>query len=196
MKEVSADSLMHFANYYRIIETDLKKMSRYIEFTTANLDTYSTELTRLLLTASSEIDVILKIICRFYEPQAKLENINHYRPIILNNLETVPDEKVILPYYGLTITPWEDWKEDKNPDWWKSYNNVKHQRNRYYKESNLRNTLYSVSALLIFVTYYYKIVSSRVLRRDQSFKDTSRIFKPDIDFMRIEKDYYYSNFLI
>ena len=49
----------HHWNYFLAIEKDLEHLSRYIEFSDANLGTYSIELTHLLLSASSEVDVVM-----------------------------------------------------------------------------------------------------------------------------------------
>ena len=44
-------------NYYIALEQDLSKVSRFIEFSEDNFETYSIELAHLLLAASSEVDV-------------------------------------------------------------------------------------------------------------------------------------------
>ena len=60
------ESLLHW-NYFLAIESDLGKVSRYIEFTQENFGVYSIELAHLLLTSASEVDVVAKGICRFLE---------------------------------------------------------------------------------------------------------------------------------
>ena len=64
--------------------------------------------------------------------------------------------EVLLSRYGLTLKSWESWGNNINPTWWKSYNNVKHQRNDYYSEANLENTFNSVAGLFCMVLYYYQ----------------------------------------
>ncbi len=72
----------HHWNYFLAIEKDLEHLSRYIEFAKDNLGTYSIELTHILLSASSEIDVIMKQLCTLINPSKTTNNINDYKEII------------------------------------------------------------------------------------------------------------------
>ena len=155
-------------NYFLALERDLEGVSRYIEFCKDNLNTYSIELAHLLLSSASEIDTIAKSVCSILDPKAKPKNIDQYRKIIRTAEENQPglpvhpksavfyddlkhrmsDLKVLLPRYNMVLMPWKSWAEDKNPDWWQSYNKVKHERNNHFNEATLRNALYSVAGLL------------------------------------------------
>ena len=73
-------------NYFIALERDLEVISRYIEFDNSNFGTHSVELARLLLSASSEVDVICKLICSIVSPGTKAENIVEYRNIITNKI--------------------------------------------------------------------------------------------------------------
>ena len=73
-------------NYFLAIEKDLENLSRYVEFDEKNLDTFSIELTHILFSASSEVDVIIKQLCNLIDPITKAENINDYRNIIMISL--------------------------------------------------------------------------------------------------------------
>jgi hypothetical protein len=64
--------------------------------------------------------------------------------------------KVLIPKYGIELTPWAKWENQKNPDWWKKYNNVKHERNAHFQDANLKNNLDSVAGLFCLVLYYYQ----------------------------------------
>jgi len=179
-------------NYFLAIEKDLEKVSRYIEFANANLGTYSIELTHILLSASSEVDVIMKQLCTFTGGAKKYENINDYRLEIQSKLPSLITEKIEIPRFGLTFIPWENWQANQNPDWWKSYNNVKHERNNHFNEANLQNVLNAVGALLITVTYYYKLAFSQEEGRDLTFKETTRQLQPNSEFFRLDHSYYHS----
>ena len=56
------ENFVHW-NYFIALEQDLIKVSRFIEFSQENFNTYSIELAHLLLATSSEIDVVLKALC-------------------------------------------------------------------------------------------------------------------------------------
>jgi hypothetical protein len=45
-------------SYYVSLEDDLIETGRYVEICEDNFDTYSTQFTRLLLAAASEVDVV------------------------------------------------------------------------------------------------------------------------------------------
>ena len=149
----------HHWNYFLAIEKNLENLSRYIEFSEENMNTYSIELAYILMSASSETDVIMKELCLLIGSWRRAENINDYREIIKNSLSQFSEEIVCIDRFELTYKSWENWskKDTINPNWWKSYNNVKHQRNTYFNQANLQNTINAVWALLIATIYYYKL---------------------------------------
>lgn len=156
-------------NYFLAIEQDLAKISRYIEFTDENFDSFSIELAHLLLASSSEVDVVLKLLCKGHDDGQRCLNINDYKTCVCQNFPSLINEKCFIPRFGLTLTPWSNWSGENNPDWWKSYNNVKHQRDTHFHEANLKNALNSVAALGLVVVQYYQdlfSVENRHLTRD------------------------------
>lgn len=78
-------SKLHW-NYFVALERDLESVSRYIEFNSDNLNVYSIELAHLLFAASSEVDVLAKLLCKRFAPKAKCRNIDEYRPLLLATL--------------------------------------------------------------------------------------------------------------
>ncbi|MEW6084316.1 MAG: hypothetical protein AB1607_06955 [Chloroflexota bacterium] len=190
------ESLIHW-NYFLALESDLAQVSRYIEFDSKNFRTYSIELAHLLLAASSEVDVIAKGICGFLEPNSPAENINQYREIINRNLPNFRKEQVFVPRFNLTLRPWSNWNSAKNPQnplWWRSYNKVKHERNEYFAEANLKNVLNSVGGLLVTVFYFYKLKFS-IDNPNLRERDTTRLLLPESEFVRLNEAYYYSHLI-
>ena len=180
-------------NYFLAIEKDLENLSRYVEFDEKNLDTFSIELTHILFSASSEVDVVIKQLCNLIDPITKVENINDYRNIISIHSNEFINEEVVIHRYGLTFRPWLNWNNDKNPDWWRCYNHVKHERNKHYSEANLKNAINAVGALLLTVVYYYKYAFSQDYGKEIKFRDTIQRLIPESSFMKINNiDYYYS----
>jgi len=188
---------MRYWNYFCALEQDLKKVSRFIEFSSDNMSTHSIELTRLLLSSCSEIDVIFKEICSLLDENSSVENINQYRREIKSLLPDIINEKVNVGFSGLDIRPWQNWNGDKNPNWWRSHNNVKHQRNIYFADANLLNTINAISALFICVNYYYKIKLSGILNQNLNFSDVTRVLKSQNNFIRFSNNEYYDkHFLV
>lgn len=112
----------HHWNYYFAIQSDLEKNSSYIEFCSDNLGVYSIELAHILLSASSEVDVVMKQLCAIVELAGTFENINHYKAAITAHIPDLINEEVSIPRYGLTHKPWENWNGATNPEWSSSYN--------------------------------------------------------------------------
>mgnify|MGYP003611890035 CR=1 FL=1 len=177
-------------NYYLALENDLDKVSRYIEFHPNNFETFSIELGHILLSASSEVDVILKQICELIKPESNCNNINKYKEIIVRDLNELIDEKIFVNRFGLEFQPWENWVENENPNWWRSYNNVKHQRNHFYHEANLQNTLNAVGALLIVTVYLYQLEFSKEREKKLSLTKTTEKLKPSSNLLRLKDKYY------
>ena len=77
---------LHYWQYFLAIEKSLVETERYIEIASMdNYQTYSIEFARILLSASSEVDVICKLLCKKIDSTKTPKNINEYREIITNN---------------------------------------------------------------------------------------------------------------
>lgn len=181
-------------NYFIALEQDLAKVSRFIEFSEDNFISYSIELAHLLLAASSEVDVVLKALCNLKNPAVDHQNINHYRKTVKAHFPDLVSEKCLINRYGLELEPWTNWQGEQNPIWWRSYNNVKHQRNQYFSEANLKNTLNAVSGLSLVVLYYYRELFSQ--SGNVTFKEVTRKLKPEPDLIEFNDEYVYHNLIV
>ena len=141
--------------YYLSLVDDIDRVSRYVDLTEDNYPTYSTEFTRLLLAAGSEIDVVAKLLCAGIEPNNHAGSIVDYGNILLPAYPEITSVEISIPRCSLSFVPWSDWSNEKRPDWWLNYNNVKHERNIHFKEANLGNVLHAVAGLCVFVCYLY-----------------------------------------
>ncbi len=188
-------------NYFLALEEDMERVSRYIEFDQKNLETYSIELAHLLLASSSEVDVILKEICQIVDPTEDVGNICEYRECMKSKLpqflsDDFIKETVYVPRYNLDFQPWLNWNNDESPEWWKSYNKVKHERNMHFLKANLQNALNSLGALMITTNYYYwfreikDINKMTKIEAENSKRNAIRGIKPEPRFLKLEEDYY------
>ena len=145
-------------SYFLALEQDVIKLSRFIEFTKSNYDTYSIELARLLMAASAEVDVIAKLLCKKINSQSVARNVHEYQNEIMAEFPWIAETKIRAPRYGLTFTPWENWGIGENmpPAWWTSHNKVKHQRDTNFHEATLQNALNSIAALFLLLLIYYQ----------------------------------------
>lgn len=202
-------------NYFLALEKDLEQISRYIEFCPANFDTYSIELAHLLLSAASEVDTLAKCICNILSPSKKAEKINQYRDVIRSSEETetypflvgkknapiaaekhkkrLSALKVYIPRYSLEFAPWASWAEDETPDWWHSYNRVKHERNRFFSEATLNNALHAVAALLALNYVHFRLEITKTNPQDRYHcwgKTITRRMRPEPALMRFGINFY------
>jgi hypothetical protein len=188
------DSFLHW-NYFLALESDLQQAARYIEFSEANFETYSIELAHLLLASASEVDVVAKGICALLEPDSHAGGITQYRRIITRSIPGFQAEEVTVPRFGLTLHPWSNWSEDRNPLWWRSYNQVKHHRNDHFRDATLKNALNSAAALLVAVFYFYKLkFASEGEAKDP--RDVTQKLTPESQLLRLQDCYYYGYLLI
>lgn len=181
-------------NYFLALESDLAKTSRYVEFAQSNLNTYSIEFAHLLFAAASEVDVIAKLLCKRLRPNSPRKNIDHYRQILIEELPDICDMKANIPRYELSFAPWENWKKGTNPNWWKSYNDVKHERDKHFKDATLQHVLNAMGALLILTTIHYSYELAAGQNGRLSMQDTTIKLNPGTSLLLLD-DKYYTQFL-
>lgn len=117
---------------------------------------------------------------------------NEYRGILLNGLPDLPSSHVYIPRFGLSLKPWDDWNGPTNPLWWRSYNKVKHERDRHFAEATLKNALNALAALLLLTFHYYTRELAKGIEPVLTFKETTRQLQPASTLLRLPEDYYHS----
>lgn len=142
--------------YFIALESSLNETTRYVELSESNYPAFSIEYARILLSTAAEVDVVCKQLCAKINPTVKAENIDQYRKIILAVYPKFPQIKIQVPRLEKDIVPWKSWENEVNPDWWRNYNNVKHDRGKHYEEANLKNSLYALSGLFAVLLYYHQ----------------------------------------
>lgn len=177
--------------YYLSFESDIVKVSRYIEFNEENYSTYSLELARLLLASSSEVDVVMKELCRFLAPTEKIENINDYKNIIKSKSPGLVNQKITCARYGLEFTPWKSWILDESPAWWVGHNKVKHHRSENFQEANLKNVLDSISGLYVCNVYFNHYLVKSKSDWPYDLSNTVSGLQVQLDLFRIDCPFTY-----
>jgi hypothetical protein len=165
--------------FFESVDDELHSLSRIIEFAPENYPTFSVHLTRLYLSIGSEIDVVAKLLCARIAPTEKPERINEYRPLITGKFLNFTQLRIEMPSHALDFQPWLSWGSGTNPRWWKSYNDVKHERSKYFRDANLGNVLESAAGLLVLLVYFHQ----------PELYDKSRPIQPDFEMMRVESRY-------
>lgn len=145
--------LIHWS-YFLALEEDLQRLSRFVEFNSNNFATFSLEMAHLLLASSSEIDVVLKMLCKPFAPTA--QNEEGYRSSIPKQIPDFTKVKIEIRRYDLVLQPWQSWDSNQTPIWWTAYNKVKHERDSHYEKANLENVLQAMAGLFVSNLYLYK----------------------------------------
>jgi hypothetical protein len=141
--------------YFVALESDFARCTRYVELVEANFCTYSVEFAKILLAAGSEADVACRALCG--SRAKKRDNIDQYRPVLLDQFSGLPTVAVVVPRYQMRRTPWASWADAVNPEWWGAYNQVKHFRHESYPQANLRNALDALAGLLVLTLYLHRL---------------------------------------
>jgi len=183
-------------NYFLALERDMESTSRYIEFCEPNFSVFSIELAHLLFAAASEVDVVAKLLCEQIAPAGSSGNINDYKAILLPAIPDLPHTEVFVPRYGLSFRPWSNWGGQQNPAWWRSYNNVKHERDTHFDEATLKNALNALGALLIVIYHYYFRKLATQPTKLLIPQDATREMEPQSTLLRLREDYYYSRLIV
>ncbi|WP_081794589.1 hypothetical protein [Stenotrophomonas sp. RIT309] len=147
-------ALIHW-NYFLALEEDLDRLARYVDLSSQNDGTFSIEIARLFLSASAEVDVVLKQISLKHNPVSKASSINAYYPDIVQHCPNFVGFSVLAPRHGLTLNPWASWTDSTPPFWWQDHNKVKHHRHNHFDKATLKNCLNSVAALFVSVIHLY-----------------------------------------
>lgn len=190
-----ASSKVHW-NYFLALENDMETLARYVELHPDNWKVYSIELAHLLFAASSEVDAIAKVLCKQIDAQAPARDINDYRTLISGHFPDFLTTVVHVPRYGLELRPWTNWANDKSPDWWRSYNNVKHERDSKFVEATLENSLNALAGLLVIAYHLYTQLEITRTDATPDRRDVTRLLEPQSSLLRLPEDHYWDTLLV
>lgn len=149
--------------YFLTLEQELIKLSHFVAIDERNFQTFSLELLKLYLSICSEVDVVARLLSKKVDFDAysektendkKFKNIKTYREIIYSLYPDISRAVISIKPGKISVVPWRSFEEEKSPDWWQQYNEVKHTRDEFFHQANLKNTIDSLSGLLVLLNYY------------------------------------------
>lgn len=170
--------------YYLDLEKQFIETKRFVDFDSNNSKTFSVEYLKLYQAVCSEIDVVGKEIAVALNPKFKVKDSN-IKKWGYEIQQSFPEIKDIIVCFNESnfIQPFKNWQyeyatskngkrnirvvENKNTiDWWKNYNEVKHQRiglvtgTKNYYLANQKNLILSFSALFLLETIFLQYLSN------------------------------------
>lgn len=155
-----ASTLIHW-NFFIALEEDLDRLARYVDLSGQNDETFSIEIARLFLSASAEVDVVLKQLAVKHNAASAAANINAYFSEVTQHCPNFVGFTVLVPRFGLTLNPWNSWTVNTPPIWWQDHNKVKHHRHNYFDRATVKNCLNAVAALFVSVIHLYAKEAAR-----------------------------------
>lgn len=94
------------------------RLSRWVEFSQRNLECYSIEIARLLMSVSAEVDVVARPLCKRLNPDSKADSIGKYQQEISVSFPTIPKALASIPRHGIELYPWSEWVAPRTPPKW------------------------------------------------------------------------------
>lgn len=181
-------------SYYLVLEKDFLDTERYISFDLGdnylydsqtihnygNSSTFSNEFVKQYQAICSEVDVILKTICKELG-DITANSMPAYTDLVLKKWGALSEQKVRMN--TIELQPFKNWKSSPSysaPDWWTPYNRVKHERLENFKEANLKNVMNALAGLYTLESYLVKYIGDRDKTKDVP-NDISNLFEL-IDF--------------
>ncbi|MCM1508336.1 MAG: hypothetical protein NC177_14580 [Ruminococcus flavefaciens] len=148
---------------YRLLEKRMIELSDYVEINPKNYATFSNQFISMYLMICSEIDSVADKFCCLLGVTDNKERfgINNKINKILEKYNNLKNWKCItkFPFDKINIVPFAKFNEGVSADWWQAYNKVKHSRaeqnenGKYnYELANLKNILFSLSALYLLIS--------------------------------------------
>lgn len=184
------ENLRDYNDYIRQLELILDELHDIFKVVSPeedNLKSFGNAIRNVLILSCTEVDSLMKAALLdggFNEEQPTM---NHYRHLII---------PMNLSEYTLSFrnntgigsrSPFGNWTPDdssKSLIWYKAYNNVKHNRIKYFKEANLKN---AINATLGFATM---LIASFGYRNDIWREKISRLIEIKKEPLWSLKDFY------
>lgn len=152
---------------YELLKKDLRAAFEYIEPSEANMDTYSHRVFELLLRACTEVESLCKQV--FDKNSVAIgSNPNILRLSDLEEPMKLSGYRIGCYGFGYpNFHPFEAFanrvRDQRSPDWYRAYNNVKHNRSASFEHASLRNAIQAIGAVYALLVAQYGPWFGRVL---------------------------------
>lgn len=144
----------HYIRAFMLIQKDLLTLFDYVEPSDNNLKTHSHRIVELLFRTCVEVEANFKAI--LYDNGYKSDrdlNMKDYRKLETTHL--LSSYLIKLPCWRGKFdcfTPFASFAEDKSPQWYKAYNDVKHDRSKHFMHASFGNLVESVCGLVALLS--------------------------------------------
>lgn len=141
------------------LQKEMEELFLYVAPADKNLKTYSYHIHELLIRICIEIEANFKAIFaeNHYSKPEKDFTIKDFWKI--NASHRLSDYKVIMPTWegkDNVFEPFAGWKTSTNLPWYRAYNRSKHNRDKCFKEANLKNLMDAFCGLFVVLTAQFE----------------------------------------
>ena len=139
-----------------ILVQKLQEILLYVEPTKEGLSSFSHKTRELLLLASTEVENSLRLYLD--DPDSKKAKTEDFINIL--NKVDLKKYKIVFNGYSevFSCQPFEHWTKEKptqSLSWYNSYNQTKHNKDKYFNQATLENVLYAVAASVVMFCIRY-----------------------------------------
>jgi len=145
-------------NEYIALEKEIEEVLKHIPLTDEHLNVWSLKIGDLLIVLGSVIDSFFKLAIRdrMLDEVKNINNIRRKKQLtILDYKRTFASHYNLISKYvyvrptGGRIQPFKKWTNKKPPDWWQSYQSVKHNRFDNKEKAKLGYLINSLAGLFL-----------------------------------------------
>ena len=160
--------------YYLSIEKMMTNTSQYVCPSKQNKNTYSDEFMKIILLSCSEIDSILKVICKENNVILKDKDYNMYEYAkVLEKQDDIKDwafspvcdtssrDKSFICFPFKNLDPQKPYA---GLSWWEAYQKLKHNRVENAIIGNLENAVYAITAHFVLLRLLMEFLTERSSR--------------------------------
>ena len=162
-------------SYYLSIEKMMKNTSQYVAPSKQNCNTYSDEFMKIILLSCSEIDSILKIICKENGVilDDKKYNMSVYAETLLKQKDIKewafsPERSTSSYDSGIICFPFKELDVKKaygGLTWWEGYQKLKHNRLDNAQVGNLENAVCAITAHFVLLRILMDLLAEDMSRK-------------------------------
>ena len=159
-KDLPINNFQEYSNQLRQLEIILDDMAEVFKVVAPNyeqLNVYGHAIRNIIILACTELDARMQNILanNGVNPNRKYFEMKDYFKL-KDPLKLDEYELSFYRYVDLrTFSPFSAWDNDKQLDWYKAYNHIKHNREKNFSEANLLNAINAIMAYaIILITQY------------------------------------------
>jgi len=148
---------------YKRIEKEVSDITFDIYLCDEHMDVYSIHMAELLLRIGAECENIIKSLAQANNIIIRNKNMQSIIDELCTTFEFQTKEVQIIWNYSFVsnkiIKPFDTWnnQNSRNPNWYKAYNDIKHNRNDVnIKSATYKNIIFGLSGLFILNLYLRK----------------------------------------